>query len=261
MASKTLDSDTHIDVIIPCYNCSDTLHNTVDSVLSQKCLNKLFLVEDCSSDNTRSVVESIAQSAEKVEAHLNATNCGAGFSRNVGLGLSQARFVSFMDADDSWISEHHLEDLCNILLSNEWALLAYTNYYIRDQNGVLSGPSKFITRHKYKDQLRSTLIATPAVLIDRLRSGNFEFSTRRTGQDYELWLRLLQIGDALGIDQKSLIINKQVNSLSKSKFQSLVDIYQIQTEHQDIQIFRALFNTILYALNKSVSILSSMLRY
>ena len=140
-------------------------------------------------------------------------------------------------------------------------MLAYTNYYIRDQNGVLSGPSKFITRHKYKDQLRSTLIATPAVLIDRLRSGNFEFSTRRTGQDYELWLRLLQIGDALGIDQKSLIINKQVNSLSKSKFQSLVDIYQIQTEHQDIQIFRALFNTILYALNKSVSILSSMLRY
>lgn len=42
-----------IDVIIPCYNASQTLVRAVQSVLNQPELGTLWLIDDASSETTR----------------------------------------------------------------------------------------------------------------------------------------------------------------------------------------------------------------
>jgi len=239
-----------IDVIIPVFNSARTISKTINSALSQIApVNKIFIIDDCSKDDTKKIVEELAQTDSRIIYKNNSVNLGAGKSRNIGLELSKSRYVAFLDSDDLW-SEGHLMELYRALSENKWAIFAYSNYkYYLPESDKYSNCSKCKDRHNYKFQLSNTLICTPSVLIDKSRSGDFSFISRRTGQDYALWLDLLKKGDACGVNSCTVIVQKISNSLSKNKFQSLLDVYQIQRVQEGITPFSALLNSIMFLVN------------
>jgi teichuronic acid biosynthesis glycosyltransferase TuaG len=239
-----------IDVIIPVYNSEKTIVKAINSILSQSIdVEKIIVVDDCSIDNTKTIINRMQKDYSTILYKKNTLNLGAGNSRNIGLTLSKSRYVAFLDSDDYW-NENHLMELSKSLEENKWAIFAYSNYkYYLTKSNKYSNCSKFKERHNYKLQLRSTLISTPSVLIDKSRSGSFSFISRRTGQDYALWLDLLKRGDACGVNSCTVIVQKISNSLSKNKFQSLLDIYQIQRVQEEIGPFNALLNSIMFLVN------------
>jgi glycosyltransferase involved in cell wall biosynthesis len=84
-------------VVIPCYNCERYLEATIQSVKAQTYPNvELVLVDDGSTDGTRSVVE---RYAEDGVCHFG-PNCSASVARTLGNDLASGAFIRYLDADD-----------------------------------------------------------------------------------------------------------------------------------------------------------------
>jgi len=90
-----------ISVIITTYNTAGYIQRAVDSALSQSgVVVEVILVDDVSSDNSWSVIESLTDPRiRKLKMDKNGGPSGA---RNAALALAQAPWVAVLDSDDSF---------------------------------------------------------------------------------------------------------------------------------------------------------------
>ena len=87
-----------VSVIIPTYNASGFILETVNSVLQQSYSNfEILIVNDGSTDNTISVIETIKDPRVKL---FNRSNQGVSAARNFGLENAVGDYVIFFDSDD-----------------------------------------------------------------------------------------------------------------------------------------------------------------
>jgi len=92
-----------ISVVIPAFNAGKYLYDALLSVMWQdyKPL-ELIVVDDGSTDNTRSVVENCGFEAVK---YFYQENSGPAAARNKGIKVAKGEIIGFLDADDWWDSE------------------------------------------------------------------------------------------------------------------------------------------------------------
>lgn len=85
-----------LSVIIPVYNAEKYIRKCLESVLSQKNINlEVICVDDCSTDNTREILEEFEQKYGNLIVIHNETNMYAGESRNRGLRWQKASISIF----------------------------------------------------------------------------------------------------------------------------------------------------------------------
>ncbi len=95
-----------VSVVIPTHNRGDVVGRAVTSVLRQDFAElELIVVDDGSTDNTRAVLGAIGD--ERVE-YVATAHVGAAEARNVGARHARARWLTFLDSDDTvhsdWLS-------------------------------------------------------------------------------------------------------------------------------------------------------------
>ncbi len=95
-----------VSVIIPVYNVASYLEQSVKSALDLKEVQEVVLVEDGSSDSSLSVCRKLTENYTKVKlfTHPKGMNRGAGASRNLGINNASFPYISFLDADDFFLS-------------------------------------------------------------------------------------------------------------------------------------------------------------
>lgn len=94
-----------VDVVMPAYNASQYLHETVESVLAQTLDDfELLIIDDGSTDNTAEIAHYYSQRDSRVKL-FSQTNQGISVARNKGLQLTSGKFVAFIDADDQWLPD------------------------------------------------------------------------------------------------------------------------------------------------------------
>lgn len=87
-----------VSILIPAYNSSRWLRDSVGSALAQTWPNKeIIIVDDGSKDDTLSVARSFEAANVKV---VTQPNTGAPGARNHALRLAQGDFIQWLDADD-----------------------------------------------------------------------------------------------------------------------------------------------------------------
>lgn len=96
-------------VIIPCYNAAETITQTLDSLVCQQYKEwEAICVDDCSVDNTASVIQQYIEEHAEAEIKLlcNAKNGGPGVSRNKALEMARGHYFCFLDADDYYAGNY-----------------------------------------------------------------------------------------------------------------------------------------------------------
>lgn len=89
-----------ISVIVPIYNAGDFLAPCIRSVLGQTFADfELLLIDDASNDDSLAVCRSFDD--PRIRVLRNDRNCGVSASRNVGIDNARAKFLTFLDADDT----------------------------------------------------------------------------------------------------------------------------------------------------------------
>jgi teichuronic acid biosynthesis glycosyltransferase TuaG len=92
-----------VSVIIPAYNASHFIEETIRSILGQTYSNwEVIVIDDGSTDGTASICEQLNDERVKVARQ---TNAGVAVARNNGLISANGEFVVFFDADDLMSSD------------------------------------------------------------------------------------------------------------------------------------------------------------
>lgn len=100
---------TTVSLIIPAYNCAETLERAILSGLKQSALEEIIVVDDCSTDGSRTLISQLAARYKRIIATQTPRNSGPGAARNLGATLVRSDYISFLDSDDEFIDNYFQE--------------------------------------------------------------------------------------------------------------------------------------------------------
>lgn len=91
-----------LTIIIPCYNCSLTLEEAVNSIYKQNLIMpfEIVMVDDASIDNTKEVIEQLAIKFKEIKYIFHEQNKGGGATRNTAIENSEGDIIFCLDSDD-----------------------------------------------------------------------------------------------------------------------------------------------------------------
>ncbi len=91
-----------ISVVIPVYNRSHIVRDTIRSVQNQSVKDwELLAVDDGSKDNSLEVLDALAKEDSRIRV-IRQPNGGAQKARNRGLYEARGDWFAFLDSDDTW---------------------------------------------------------------------------------------------------------------------------------------------------------------
>lgn len=124
-----------ISVIIPVYNAERYIKQCIDSILGQDYSDyEIIVVNDGSTDSTTVVLADYLKKVPNLVV-VNKKNEGVSVARNVGLSMSKAEYVVFVDADDI-LMPNALATLYSEMIENKVDLVLCGSKVMRD--GIIS---------------------------------------------------------------------------------------------------------------------------
>lgn len=95
-----MNNKNKISVIVPVYNLQGYIERSVKSILGQTHKEiEIILVDDGSSDNSRQIIEKIAETDERI-VPVYKKNGGVTSARLAGLRKASGEWIGFVDGDD-----------------------------------------------------------------------------------------------------------------------------------------------------------------
>lgn len=89
-----------VSVIIPIYNASQYLRNTIECILNQTYKNlEIILLNDGSTDNSLCICNEYREKDDRIIV-IDKQNSGQGDTRNMGIELATGKYIYFADSDD-----------------------------------------------------------------------------------------------------------------------------------------------------------------
>ena len=196
-----------VTVVIPCFNCVDTVERAVLSVLNQTLLPlKIILVDDKSTDDTVRHLKKIQHKSGVCETTIIqfAENGGPSAARNAGWDMATTTHIAFLDADDSWHPQK-IELQYTWMNENKHVDLSAHHTSVSALDHIVEPVVQFGDSHAVssKKLLLSNRFSTPTVMVKQSLTERFD-PTRRFAEDYLLWLELSLNGRIIHILESTL---------------------------------------------------------
>jgi len=106
-----------LSVIICCYNSQSRLPDTLDHILKCRIATgtvvEVILVDNCCTDNTVSLANSIWANSEIILKTVSEKRPGLIFARQRGIQAASGEILIFVD-DDNWLGAHYFEQLVSM---------------------------------------------------------------------------------------------------------------------------------------------------
>jgi teichuronic acid biosynthesis glycosyltransferase TuaG len=158
-----------VSVIMPSYDHASYLPEAIVSVLNQSFEDfELIIVDDCSKDDSQSIIESYQRMDKRIRTVFHKENEGIAKTLNDGMNKAQGKFIAFIASDDVW-SVSKLEKQLLELKKNEDTIV-WSEGEIIDSKSRPMGDT-FTRRHGASHSKKSG-----DILIELL-SGNFIFAS------------------------------------------------------------------------------------
>ena len=186
-----------VSVIIPCYNCSDTLERAVLSVVNQTVRPaEVVLINDASTDNTLERIIGIQKEYGKNRIRVISLpgNQGPGAARNAGWRRSREPFLAFLDSDDVWHPEKlryqygWMKKYPDVAVTSHRCIQVDSHEYVR----VLSEEIISYSLKPFRLLIRNQML-TRSVMLKRNLPYRFP-EDKRHSEDYCLWLEMVLNG-------------------------------------------------------------------
>lgn len=145
-----------ISIVVPCYKSGEHIHACLDSILNQTHNNiECICVDDCSPDNTLSILQGYAEKDERVKVYSTEKNSGsANYPLDFGVSKSKGEFVCLVGHDD--------------VLERDYLKKLVTKYKKTSSDIILSQMRGFI--NNFEDSFR-------------IPSADFDFQQVLTGRE------------------------------------------------------------------------------
>ena len=234
----SVQRDLPVSVIISAYNSERFIADAIRTVHGQSARpREIIVVDDGSQDRTPEIATALGATV------LKQGNAGSSAARNAGTRAASAPWVAYLDVDDLWTPEK-LDLQWQALQAAPGAGFSFCEYATFDESGViipdylasnaeyagvqgrLVGPSMvYASRERLAQQLMLANFMLPSSLVVRrdliLEIGGFDETLRRV-EDYDLFLRLLAVADAIVVERRALFYREHSASKSAAWHASLL---------------------------------------
>lgn len=219
-----------VSVIIPNYNHSAFLRERIDSVLRQTYTDfEVILLDDCSSDCSRDVMETYRNHPKVTHIVFNEHNSGCTFVQwEKGFSLASGEYIWIAESDD--IADAHLLEECVKRLDGDKEIqLAFTYSKMIDQDGnelrkSFDHPAYFhgdgiydameFRRHRmvYTNQVyNASMVVFRKSALDHISQFFKEF---RYCGDWVFWSEMMSEGKVAEIPQRLNCFRQHLNKVS-----------------------------------------------
>jgi glycosyltransferase involved in cell wall biosynthesis len=185
------------------YGHEDYIEQAINSVLLQEANFpiELILSNDCSPDNTDSVIRSLINSHPKgylIKYFNHGSNLGMHKNFFFAMSKCTGKYICFCEGDDYWTDRRKLQVQYDVLERDENIALVHTDYDIFYQRESLLKKNHNLGKvipsgHIYNELIVDNFIATLTAMIrksqfDEILDRIYDFSKGLPMIDYPLWL-------------------------------------------------------------------------
>ena len=205
-----------LSVIIPNYNHAPFLNQRIDSVLNQTFQDfEVIILDDCSTDDSRKVIEDYRNHPKISHIILNEINSGSPFKQwEKGISLATGEWIWIAESDD-WCETNFLEEIFKEMISydvNEISI-AYTHTYIYNTdrnllNVVKPSPdkSKYHKKNIVLEKImlpRLSIINASMAIFKREKYSQItkDFQNYNYCGDWLFWIEIGKTGDVLEVNK------------------------------------------------------------
>lgn len=246
--NKKLKKELKVSIILPNYNSSKTIINTINSILEQTYKNwEVIIVDDCSDKKTKNIL-SRYEKIKKIKIIYLKKNKGTGYCRNLAIKKSRSNYIAFIDSDDLW-QKKKLKLQINFMQENNYCF-TYTNYKTFKINSFIKNTILVPAKFNFKSFIKNTSIATSTMIIKRSVTNKIRFSDTKICEDYFYKCQLLKrIGNAYCYPRYLTDYQIRKNSLQSSRIRNLYWIWKINKRLNRLSILENLISIFFISLN------------
>lgn len=231
-----------VSIIMPSYNASRFITESIKSVIVQTYQNwELLIADDCSKDSSVEVIKKIIDKDQRIKLFSLLKNVGAAAARNVAIEHANGQYIAFLDSDDVWEPEK-LERQLAFMKENKYAF-TYSEYYVMEEDGKKTGSFiRIPSSLSYRQYLRNTIIGCLTVVIDRNIVGDFRMPLIKSSHDMALWLLIMKRGyKAYGI--KEVLAGYRLVSTSNTakKWKAAKDVWRVYRKIEHLSVLFSAF--------------------
>lgn len=230
---KTMDSDFPlVSVIVPVYNASQYLRQTLDCICEQTLSDiEIIIVDDGSTDDSPSILREYASRDARITL-LWQEHEYAGAARHKGMAIANGKYLSFLDADDIFEPDmlekmvHRAEAvdaqvvMCRSEIFHEEKVYKPLSWALKDAYlpGVDLNCFNFLTENSYL--AFQTLLGWPwdkLFLRSYVEKRGFSFGPTRHGNDGPFVFPAMFAAERISVVNESLVKYRQMgNQISSS---------------------------------------------
>ncbi|MCY9198259.1 glycosyltransferase [Bacillus atrophaeus] len=230
---EALTEEKKVVVVVPVYNAEQYLRKTVDSVILQNIGFQhisLILVDDCSTDESRNILTEYAELYENITVVFLKNNTGTpAFPRNLGIELANAKYITFLDADD-WFAPNGVKILFDMLEENN------VNYAVGKTIEMQVNGQKAIGKHESSlKREKVSPFSIPHIFyhlgprarmmnLQFLKDNNIRYPEMKFAEDKQFFMDvLLSCGDIATSTEPIYYLNRMDNNESLTKQTNIME--------------------------------------
>lgn len=232
-----------VSVITPTYNCGRFIAETIEAIQAQTYENwEMCIVDDCSTDDTKSVVEGYMANDSRIKYYCLPENSGAAVARTKAMELAQGEYMAFCDSDDLWLPEK-LEKQLAFMEKTGFAFTC-TAYEQMDEDGnSLNRVIKTIDKTDYNRLLLDCPVGNSTVMYNVGVMGKFQVPNIRKRNDDALWLTMLKKEKYIrGMPDMLMRYRIRTNSISSNKLKVIKYHWILYRDIEHLSVFRSVFH-------------------
>ncbi|MCR5356577.1 MAG: glycosyltransferase [Lachnospiraceae bacterium] len=224
--------NSKISIVLPVYNGAVRVNKSIESIISQSYKNwELIIVNDCSTDNTSSIIREYTARDTRIKVIDNPTNQKLPRSLNIGFEQAAGDYLTWTSDDNRYHSDA-LYVMADVLDNNPEIDLVYSDYNVVDIDG------NFI-REEIKespDSIRFGSIVGACFLYRNSlaeKAGIYN-ADLFLAEDYEFFLRCYMHGSFYHLNKILYDYGMHDNSLTSTRYHDILrQTYKVMDMHFD----------------------------
>ena len=241
-----------VDIILPSYNKDIYLEESINSIIHQEFNNwKLIIIDNCSTDNSKEIIRKYSEN-KKISTFFLKKNMGVSFSRNLGVRLSDSKYISFIDADDMW-DNSKLQNQIEFMEKNNYNF-TYTDYTPFFDKKIRIFKKEIITPNSfdYEKFLYNSSIGTSSMILSRKIIGVIKFPKVKTMEDFSFKCEILKKNNAIKFNENNTFYRITKNSLTSNKLKNIYWLWHINKKYNKLNFLNNLKSLMLISLRSLI---------
>jgi teichuronic acid biosynthesis glycosyltransferase TuaG len=249
--NTTKEKKIFVDVILPNYNKAEFLNESINSVINQSYKNfHLYIIDDHSKDDSLKIIDNFSTEKNVTIIKLN-KNMGPSFCRNYGMRISNSRYISFIDSDDSWTSEK-LEKQISFMEKEKlnFTYTDYTPFFETKGKKRFKKKTSLKSHFNFETFIKNSSINTTTMIIKRSILNSNRFRKIKLCEDYLFKCKLLkQDNIAKKLNQDTAFYRILDKSRSSRRLQNIYWLWHINKNYNGLTFIQNMISVFFISIN------------